>query len=587
MSLGRDQGGRGRAAGRVRALLLAALSLLVPACGSSHPSGTSASPAPGGPGIRVSPSTATVVLGTDQPFTASVSGLAHAEVVWSVNGIPGGDPSVGTIRPTPGGAVYSAAAVPSPDAVTVAATSQSDPSVAGQSSVTVLYPDDASRAQALPIRLGTSGGNSTDLAVSGSTTTCCSGTLGALVSRGGAFFILSNNHVLDKSGSGKPGDPVSQPGLTDNGCRAGTLVATFAQSPPLMTSNVDAALALVEPGAVDLSGAILDLGAAGPTGIAPAPPSSILADPTATLAAGTRVAKTGRSTGLTCASIAAIAADVQVDYPALCGGPSAFSVTFHNQILVSGESFSEAGDSGALIVTVDAARPLGLLYAGSATMTAAHPVADVMAALQDPASGELPRIVGGPDHPVSCAAMATRASQAAGPVPEGAPSPEELARVSQVRNRFGQALLDDPAVAALGIGTSADRPAEGALLVYLRGRPAGRVPPAIGGVRTRIVAPEAPAAAAADALARARHSKDSRAAELLRRPGVIGVGVGLSKDAPGEPAIVLFVEKGAGFPGVDPELDGVRTQVREGERFRSFGWGRSGRSRSPGCCGEK
>jgi len=585
MSPDRQKTGQERIAGRVRALLLAAASLFVPACGSSHSSGTSALPAPGQSGIQISPSSATVLLGADQPFTAAVSGLAEADLVWSVNGIPGGDPSVGTIRPTAGGAVYSAVAVPSPDAVTVAATSRSDPSVAGRSSVTVLYPDDASRAQTLPIRLGTSGGSSTDVTVNGSTTTCCSGTLGALVSRGGAFFILSNNHVLDKSGNGKPGDPVSQPGLTDNGCRAGTPVATLAQSAPLTTSNVDAALALVAPGAVDLSGAILDLGAAGPTGIAPAPPSSALADPTAVLASGTRVAKTGRSTGLTCASIAAVAADVLVDYPASCGGPTEFSVTFHNQILISGEGFSEAGDSGSLIVTVDSARPLGLLYAGSATMTAANPVADVLGALADAGSGERPRIVGGPDHPVSCAAMATRTPPASAPAPEGAPSPEEFARATQARERFGRALLDDPAVAALGIGTSADRPAEGALLVYLRGRPAGGVPPAIGGVRTRIVAAEAPVAA--DALERARRSKESRAAELLRRPGVIGVGLGLSKDAPGEPAIVLFVEKGAGFPGVDAELDGTRTQVREGERFRSFGWGRSGRSRSSGCCGEK
>jgi hypothetical protein len=586
MSRSREKTDPGRGAGRARAVLLAAAVLIVPACGSSHSSGTSASsPATGQPGIQVSPSTATVVLGSDQSFTAALSGLADADVVWSVNGIPGGNPSVGTIRPTAGGAVYSAAAVPSPDMVTVAATSRSDSSVTGQSSVTVLYPDDASRAQTLPIHLGTSGGNSSDFSVSGATTTCCSGTLGALVSRGGAFFILSNNHVLDKSGNGNPGDPVTQPGLTDNGCRAGTLVATLAQSAPLTTSNVDAALALVAPGAVDLSGAILDFGAAGPTNIAPASPSSTLADPAAALAAGTRVAKTGRSTGLTCASIAAVSADIQVDYPASCDGPTEFSVTFRNQILISGDNFSEAGDSGSLIVTVDAARPLGLLYAGSASMTAANPIADVLGALADAGSGEQPRIVGGPDHPVSCAAMATRTTPSSAPLPEGAPSPEEFARATQARDRFGRALLDDPAVASLGIGTSADRPAEGALLVYLRGRPAGRVPPAIGGVRTRIVAAETPVAA--DALERARRSKDSRVAELLRRPGVLGVGVGLSKDAPGEPAIVLFVEKDAGFSGVEADLDGVRTQVREGERFRSFGWGRSGRSRTSGCCGEK
>ena len=48
------------------------------------------------------------------------------------------------------------------------------------------------QAQSFPIKLGTSGGNVNDV----STKLCCSGTLGALVSREGSQFILSNNHVL-------------------------------------------------------------------------------------------------------------------------------------------------------------------------------------------------------------------------------------------------------------------------------------------------------------------------------------------------------------------------------------------------------
>jgi hypothetical protein len=544
----------------------------------------------GAPAVQVSPASATVALGAEFPFSVTVSGIADSTVVWSVNGVPGGNPSVGSIRPTAGGAVYSAATLPSPDPVTVTATSSAEPSVMGQATLTVLYADDAARAQATPIQLGTSGGNATDLTVNGSITTCCSGTLGALVRRGGAFFILSNNHILDKSGHGTPGDPISQPGLTDNRCRSGTQVAALAQAAPLQTSNVDAALALANTGAVDLSGAILDLGAAGPTGIAAAPPSATPADPGATLAAGVRVAKTGRSTGLTCASLAAISADVLVDYPSSCGGPTEFSVTFHGQILISGDAFSAAGDSGALVVTSDTARPLGLLYAANGSTTAANPIGDVLAALKDPGSGEVPQIVGGPDHPVSCAAMAPADAQLSVPVPTGAPSPGELTRVNAARDRFGKPLLEDPSVSALGVGTSADRPAEGALLIYLRTSPSAPLPPTVGGVRTRLVWPggttKAPAVSAA-ALERAGRSKDGRSVEFLKRPGVVGVGVGLSKDAPGEPALVFFVEAGSGFAGVEAEVDGLRTQVVEGERFRAFDWGRPGGPRPAGCCGQK
>src|SRR5205823_7431957 len=75
---------------------------------------------------------------------------------------------------------------------------------------TTVFPNDTSKAQGLPIKLGTTGGNSTDFTTntSNNTITCCSGTLGSLVSKGGNLFILSNNHVLDKSDQGKVGDPI-------------------------------------------------------------------------------------------------------------------------------------------------------------------------------------------------------------------------------------------------------------------------------------------------------------------------------------------------------------------------------------------
>src|SRR5947209_10633512 len=235
------------------------------------------------------------------------------------------------------------------------------------------FPNDTSKAQALPIRMGTTGGNSPDSTTNtgNNTSTCCSGTLGALISKGGNFFILSNNHVLDKSDQGKPGDPITQPGLVDNQCKGGTLVATMSQAAPLTTSNVDAAIAQIVPGTVDTSGSILDLGVAdaATATIAPAPPSSILAAPTIGLA----VAKAGRSTGLTCSTINSVLTNVKVDYSTQCGnGGSTFSVTFTNQVIINGGSFSASGDSGALVVTTDNARPVGLLFAGNSTSTTAN-----------------------------------------------------------------------------------------------------------------------------------------------------------------------------------------------------------------------
>src|SRR5207244_8202008 len=99
-----------------------------------------------------------------------------------------------------------------------------------------------------------------DFTIKGSIITCCSGTLGSLVSRGGAEFILSNNHVLARSDQAKPGEAITQPGLVDNRCKAGNTVAHLTQAAPLKTRGVHRALEAVVSGGVDASGTILDLG---------------------------------------------------------------------------------------------------------------------------------------------------------------------------------------------------------------------------------------------------------------------------------------------------------------------------------------
>src|SRR5262249_38299319 len=111
-------------------------------------------------------------------------------------------------------------------------------------------------AQDMPIKLGTSGGNVKDA----SKAFCCSGTLGGLVARNGAQYLLSNNHVLGRSGAAIEGEDVSQPGLIDSGCRPRTIVADFSDAAPLGRSNVDAALAQVRAGAVSATGEIIDVG---------------------------------------------------------------------------------------------------------------------------------------------------------------------------------------------------------------------------------------------------------------------------------------------------------------------------------------
>jgi hypothetical protein len=77
------------------------------------------------------------------------------------------------------------------------------------------------------------------------------------------------------------------------------------------------------------------------------------------------VAKSGRTTGLTCAAVSAISVDVTVDYFTDCAETThSMTKTFLNQIAIAGTSFSDAGDSGALVVDSANAEPVGLFFAG-------------------------------------------------------------------------------------------------------------------------------------------------------------------------------------------------------------------------------
>ena len=136
-------------------------------------------------------------------------------------------------------------------------------------------------AQTSLVQLGSSGSNNNDADLSPANTSgqanpaepsfisdCCGGTLGALVrDQTGNQYILSNNHVIAESDQASPGDAIVQPGLIDRNCdqNAGRPVASLRYAVPLATTqtNVDAALAEVNAGSVDPTGAILQLGTPG------------------------------------------------------------------------------------------------------------------------------------------------------------------------------------------------------------------------------------------------------------------------------------------------------------------------------------
>lgn len=549
--------------------------------------------------VTVFPSATSVVLGKTVPFSATVTGTTNTAVNWEVAGVLGGNSTVGTI--TTAGLYTAPNALPNPTTVLVTAVLQANPTKTGTGRVQVFQSNPNQSTQSLPIELGTSGGNVDDK----SGRFCCGGTLGSLLIRNGSFYILSNNHVLARSDQALPGEPISQPGIIETNCSTvGTsTVANLTSFVNLQASgtNVDAAIALIVPGAVNLTGNILLLGSTA-TGSTPdpGPPHQgrgILAS------IGKRVAKSGRTTGLTCSTVAVTNLSTSVTYQTLCNGGTSFSVTYKNQISVSGGGFSAGGDSGSLIVDQLTADPVALLYGGSDTDTVGNPVGDVLTELADP-MGNQPSFVGSASThqvigctlagaPVKAAAQAATAVDAA-----------SIALAQRARDLHAPELLANPYIYAVGVAPSVDRPGEAAVLLVVNpGQEPTPLPPTIEGVATRILAMAGAAphgileyeaasriVPAQDVFAvnaldeteleRAKAVHSAHADEWMEQPGVQGVGITSSADAPGEAALMIYLARGEKHNAIPALIDGLRTRVRETSRFTV---GHRGQEPEQGC----
>ena len=448
-------------------------------------------------------------------------------------------------------------------------------------------------ALSAPMLLGSSGGNNNDLDEKGNTIVdCCSGTLGALVKdEGGREYLLSNNHVLARSDHASVGDTIVQPGLIDNNCTPngdgpGTVpIAALTAWLPLRSvqTNADAAIAQIASHTVDTSGSILELGTHQPDGSLSAAPPGISSTSgkgeNATLQL--HVAKSGRTTGLTCGKVTALDLDVSVDYYRDCAETRPYvTKTFTSQIGVSGDRFSDAGDSGALIVDTANAEPVGLFFAGGidgsgVSHAIANPAPDVLDELASLMPGDTSlSFVGTTDHGVSCLSYGDSTTSAAQATTLG---DAEINRQQQAL-AAGRTLVN-PSAGILGIapGKSTDQPGTAALIVYVDQASLPAVPASIEGVRT-IVVPStarsvafgsAPSVATSSgitvlpqaAIAQAMTVKRQVAHGLMQRnPAFFGVGIGQSLDNPREAALVIYVDREHLPAQLPSTISGLRTR---------------------------
>lgn len=204
------------------------------------------------------------------------------------------------------------------------------------------------------------------------------GTIGAFVKKGrdGAWYILSNNHVLANVNDARIGDEILQPGPADGGrLREADIVAHLSKFVPISFTRrnaVDCAIAKVKEGVSVIADRIHGLGEfRGPR----EEDVEIHMD----------VQKLGRTTGRTKGRISAVALDdVSVDM-------ETGIAVFDNQIEIESthptKPFCLGGDSGSVIFDSDN-RAAALLFAGSEEggagnlgLTFANPIAAVISAL--------------------------------------------------------------------------------------------------------------------------------------------------------------------------------------------------------------
>jgi len=540
-------------------------------------------------------------------FAATVTGSSNTGVTWSLscNATPAsvcGTMSASGMYVAPN-TVPTVATTQSTDPamLTVTAISQANSNIGESVGFTI----DSLNMQPFtaPVPLGSSGGNANAICGTAPSGFCFGGTLGSLLTSNAtppAMVILSNNHVLGLSDGATVGQEVTQPGVIETGCSlTGTInVATVTniislQSQPVPAFPVDVTTAQITTGQVDLTGTILELGAVSNGVPQPAPPA---AGTGMVATVNQLLAKSGRTTGLTCANVESLDASAEVGYETGCATTTSFNVTYTDEIVVANmsneQSFIGDGDSGSLAVDEATAQPVALMFAGSDTSDIGNPVVDVLNALHT-STGHTYSFVGGAQHTVPGCSLSGLSSvkvtpQSAAALPAGTAQRGQAAAVS-----YSTQIMNTPGVSAYGGGGSLDAPNEPAVLMFVApGASHSSIPLTIDGVRTRLIESNSASARGAlstqqsaqlasqseqtqsvaisdAAITQTKSVKEQHVTELMSDPAVVGVGVSASLDSPGDPALMIYVLKGKARQAIPASIDGVRTRIKETSPFRA------------------
>jgi len=583
---------------RLAGILAVAGTLGMAACGGGGGSSTPIT-------VSVSANANSVETFQTVQFTATVTGTSNTAVTWQLSCTAAGS-VCGSLSAT--GLYVAPNTVP-----TVATASSTDPAMV---TVTAISRASASASQSVqfqvfslnqqaltaPVQLGSSGSNVDANCPTPAPGFCFGGTLGSLLTNNAtppALVILSNNHVLGLSDGGAAGQNVTQPGIIETNCSTnGTItVANVSNIINLQTQSaphVDVTTAQIISGKVDPNDNILELGALDGSNVPrPAPPA---AGSGMVASMNQLLAKSGRTTGLTCSNVDGVDVSmIVVQYESGCS-TTPFNVTYNDEITVAnmsnGQSFIGDGDSGSLAVDAATAEPVALMFAGSDTSAVGNPVADVLNALHT-STGHTYSFVGGAQHAVPGCSLPGLNSVKVTPQSTAALPAGEAQRAQTAAINNSTQIMNTPGVSAFGQGGSLDAPNEPAVLMFVSpGASHAGIPSTIDGVRTRLI--ESNSASARGALSmqqsaqlasqseqtqaievpdaafeQTKTAKEQHVAELMSDPAVVGVGVSASLDSPGDPALMIYVLKGKAHRAIPASIDGVRTRIKETSPFRA------------------
>jgi hypothetical protein len=179
-----------------------------------------------------------VTLATSAHYAATVTGNSDTAVTWSVNGVIGGDTTLGTISGT--GTYTAPAKEPASSKVTITATSAVDPSVSQNLAVTLAAP--ANNAGGTTVTLTLSGATSVTLGsssqytatVTGSSNTGVTWSVEGIVGGDSAYGYITTNgrYTAPANASGSSKVTIKATSVADPSVAQGMAITLIAPAPP-------------------------------------------------------------------------------------------------------------------------------------------------------------------------------------------------------------------------------------------------------------------------------------------------------------------------------------------------------------------